>query len=80
MVDRTVPLRTMTPFERKRLAAGLTQQQVADKLGVSQPAVKKWDNGGKPSPRYYPKIAKLLKLSTDDVVSLFASPSVTAKP
>jgi transcriptional regulator with XRE-family HTH domain len=66
----------MTPFERKRLAAGFTQQQIADKLKISQAAVKKWEQGrGKPSPRFFPKLAKILSMTSDDVVSLFAEPS-----
>ena len=68
----------MSPFKRKRLAAGLTQQQIADKLKISQAAVKKWDQGeAKPSPRFFPKLAKILGITADEAVSLFdPSPSV----
>jgi transcriptional regulator with XRE-family HTH domain len=65
--------RTMTPFERKRLAAGLTQQQIADKLGLTQAAVKKWEKGrSMPSPRYFPKLARILHITGEEVTYLFA--------
>lgn len=38
-----MPLQTMIKEKRKEL--GLTQEQVADFLGVSTPAVNKWENG-----------------------------------
>lgn len=62
----------MTPFERKRLAAGLTQQQLADKFGLTQSAVKKWENGSsKPSPRFFPKLAKIFRMTPEEVTHLF---------
>lgn len=71
-----VLIRTMTPFERKRLAAGLTQQELADKLDLSQAAVKKWENGdAKPSPRFFPKLARIFKMTAEDVTHLFDKPA-----
>ena len=32
-------------IRRKRRECGLTQEQVAERLGVSTPAVNKWENG-----------------------------------
>ena len=32
-------------IQEKRKELGLTQEQVADYLGVSIPAVRKWENG-----------------------------------
>lgn len=67
-----VLMRTMTPFERKRLAAGLTRQAIADKLGISVRAVGKWATGAaKPSPEFFPKLAKMLRMSPEELTYLF---------
>lgn len=69
----------MTPLKHKRLAAGLTQQNIAAALGVSQSAVAKWDAGRcKPAPANYPKLAALLGLPADEVVRLFAEQATAA--
>jgi transcriptional regulator with XRE-family HTH domain len=74
-----VLIAAMTPFERKRLAAGLTQQQLGEKLGVTQGAVKKWENGlSLPSPKYFPMLAKLFRMSAEEVTHLFDSPASVA--
>ncbi len=48
-------------IRNKRLAAGLTQEELAQKVGVSAPAVSKWEKGTS-----YPDITLLpvLALST----------------
>jgi repressor LexA len=62
----------MTLFERKRRAAGLTQQALAAKLGISQSAVGKWDRGeAMPSPEFTPKLAEVFGISAEDVTHLF---------
>lgn len=33
-------------IRKKRRERGLTQEQVAERLGVSAPAVNKWESGG----------------------------------
>lgn len=33
-------------IRRKRKELGLTQEQVAQRLGISAPAVNKWERGG----------------------------------
>ena len=33
-------------IKKKRITLGMTQEQVADYLGVSTPAVNKWEKGG----------------------------------
>ena len=75
-----VLIRTMmTPFEKKRLAAGLTQEQVATKLGVTQAAVKKWEKGlCKPEPARFPKLAKVLRITPEAAVDLFDTAAVPA--
>ena len=48
-----------------RKTAGLTQEQVANYLGVSTPAVNKWENGNTyPDISLLPALARLLKIET----------------
>jgi transcriptional regulator with XRE-family HTH domain len=62
----------MTPFMKKRLAAGLTQAALSKRLGISHVAVGKWDNGQSvPQPQYFPKLAKIFGMTAEEVVSLF---------
>ena len=32
-------------FKKKRKASGLTQKELADKLGISQVMISRWENG-----------------------------------
>ena len=49
-----------------RLEANLTQSDVAQQFGVSQPTYSNWEKGGKkPIPEKYPKIAEFYNVSTD---------------
>lgn len=43
---------------RRRLELGMTQAELADKLGIKPAALSRWENG-----RVIPKIDALLKLS-----------------
>lgn len=53
-------------FREAREKAGLSTLQVAKRIGVSQPAVSKWDNGVKlPSIETLCKLAELYCVSTD---------------
>ena len=53
-----------------RLAAGLTQKQLADKMGVSEPAVSLWESDSqRPSIDKLPKLAKTLCTSIDELFS-----------
>ena len=48
-------------IREKRKAAGLTQEQVANRLGVSAPAVNKWEKGNSyPDVTLLPALARLL--------------------
>lgn len=50
-------------IKKKRIALGMTQEQVADYLGVSTPAVNKWEKGGcYPDITLLPALARLLKV------------------
>ena len=51
----------MSLLRRYRLARGLTQGQLADKVGVTPSAVSFWESGTTlPSPEMYPKLARIL--------------------
>lgn len=57
-------------IQEKRRALGLTQEQVAEHMGVSTPAVSKWETGQTcPDTALLPRLARLLKT---DLNSLFA--------
>ena len=50
-------------IKKKRITLGMTQEQVADYLGVSTPAVNKWKKGGcYPDITLLPALARLLKV------------------
>lgn len=56
---------------RKR--AGLTQEEVARRLGVTTPAVNKWENGSnQPDILLLAPIARLLGISTDELLGFHA--------
>jgi len=51
-----------------RLLKGLSQTEMAERLGVSQPAVAHWESGAH-APRYalLPRIAALLEIPREDI-------------
>ena len=58
----------MSKIKKFRNDLGLTQQEVADILGVSQKAVAKWEGGkGLPRAEMLPKLAKVLGCTIDDL-------------
>ena len=53
-----------------RKNAGLTQEQIADALGVSTPAVNKWEKGNTyPDISLLPALARLLKIDMNELFS-----------
>ena len=46
-----------------RKQSGITQEQLADKLGVTAQAVSKWENGSYPDGDLLPKIADIFDVS-----------------
>ncbi len=59
-----------------RRAAGLSQAQLSARVGVSQQAVGKWENGkSSPDPDTLTALAKLLGVSTDDLLGKAPAPS-----
>jgi len=53
-----------------RKASGMTQQQLADKLSVTNKAISKWETGrGLPDTAILPTLASVLGVSIDDIMS-----------
>lgn len=77
MIDTTETNNTDTLGKRimaLRKAAGMTQEQVAEHLGVSPQAVSKWENDVScPDVTMIPRIAQLFNVSTDELLGLKAS-------
>lgn len=57
-------------IRERRLSAGLTQEQVAKRLGVSTPAVNKWERGvSYPDITLIPALARLLECDANTLLS-----------
>lgn len=53
-------------IQERRQLLGLTQQQLADLLGVRQATISKWERGDRrPSHHYIPRVAKALGTSPE---------------
>ena len=53
----------------KRKESGLTQSDIAEKLGVSFQAVSKWENGTLPNIELLAQLAELLHLTVDEIIA-----------
>lgn len=59
---------------------GLSQQELADRMGVSKPAVSKWENDGSlPETKRLPLLAQILELSPGDLL-FFAGHGAATPP
>lgn len=54
-------------LQKLRKQSGITQEQLADKLGVTAQAVSKWENGSYPDGDLLPKIADIFDVSIDNL-------------
>lgn len=54
-------------LKRIRKEKGITQEQLADKVGVSPQAVSKWEFSSYPDPQLLPKIADYLGVTIDEL-------------
>lgn len=53
-----------------RKGAGMTQQEVADRLGVSNKTISKWESGGGfPDIAILPALAELYGVTADDILA-----------
>lgn len=63
-------------IREKRKALGLTQEEVADALGVTAPAVNKWEKGATaPDIALLPPLARLLGVDLNALFCFFEGPS-----
>ncbi|WP_196486840.1 helix-turn-helix domain-containing protein [Burkholderia stagnalis] len=59
----------MSPLKKRRLAAGLTQAEVAKAVDVSQPSYQRWESGNTPVPAgKLKKLARVLQTSVDEIL------------
>lgn len=59
-----------SPMANARLAKGLTQKQLAEKLGCSTRTIYRWETGsGRPSAQALKKIARALGCQTEDLIA-----------
>ena len=68
--DHTAPRTTTdSPIARHRLAAGLTQTQLAQKLGVTQLTITRWEHGARnPRRTMLYKLAEVLGCEARDLI------------
>ncbi len=58
-------------IKERRIDQGLTQEQVAESLGVSTPAVNKWEKGiSYPDITILPALARLLRVDLNTLLPL----------
>lgn len=61
-----------TVIQERRKALGLTQEQIAEYLGVSTPAVNKWEKGSTcPDIALLPPLARLLKIDLNTLFGFY---------
>ena len=66
---RTAPRKTNdSPMARIRMDRGLTQGQLADKIGCRQKDVSRWESCTKPGADYLVKISAALECSIDELL------------
>lgn len=52
-----------------RVSAGLTQQELADKIGVSRTSIIKWETGQTPmKPAYFYAVCQVTGFDVDDII------------
>ena len=69
----------MKALRARRLAAGLTQSEVAEALGIGQTAVSQWEQYGvNPNADKLPQLAKLYGCKIDDLFDDTGAGALTA--
>lgn len=58
-----------SPIARLRIERGITQAQLAERIGCPQSSVSRWEQTGKaPGTRYLLKIAEVLGCALEDLI------------
>lgn len=62
----------MSKIKELRIKAGLTQVELANKLGIKQPSVASWEinPNRKPNTKYVPKLARIFKCNVGQLYQL----------
>jgi len=64
-----------------RIQAGLSQNQVAEKLGITQPSYADWERSAVSlKPEYLPKLAEMLGVSIESLLGVEERPRSTSGP
>ena len=70
MTARTHPRHTNdSPLARLRMERGLTQGQLAERIGCRQKDVSRWESGTSPGADYLIKIASALGCRIEDILA-----------
>ena len=70
-----------TQIQSYRKRAHLSQEQLAEQLGVSRQAVTKWESGqSAPSTKNLAQLAGILNVSLDELAELTAETDTAAEP
>ncbi|MCI7329857.1 MAG: helix-turn-helix transcriptional regulator [Selenomonadaceae bacterium] len=59
-------------LKQMRLDKGLTQEDVANRVGVTRAAVVYWEKGQTPRVKYLPKLARVLGCSVEKLLRMYA--------
>lgn len=62
-------------IHRKRLAARLTQVELAERIGVTQVVVSGWERGKLPNPVVVGKLLDALEITSEEFASVYREPA-----
>ncbi len=81
MDELAAPVAKRRGLAQRRKAIGLTQEQLAEQLGVERTTVVRWERGdNRPAPWLRPRLAKALGVTADRIDELLAADDALASP